>query len=68
MSAALRMYTLDAAHAEGSGQIKGSITPGKLADLVLVDRNPEAIDPEDLKNVRPVLTILGGQAVWERSE
>ena len=65
VEAALRMFTLGGAYAEGSGAVKGSIRRGKLADLVLVDQNPAGIDPWDLKNVRPMLTILGGQVVWE---
>ena len=65
VEAALRMFTLGGANAEGSGAVKGSIRRGKLADLVLVDKNPEGIDPWDLKDVRPMLTILGGQVVWE---
>ena len=65
VEAALRMFTLGGAYAEGSGAVKGSIRRGKLADLVLVDKNPVGIDPLDLKTVRPMLTILGGQVVWE---
>ena len=62
---ALRMYTLAAAEAEGATAHKGSITPGKLADLTLVDADPTAVEPDALKAIRPVLTVLGGKVVWE---
>lgn len=65
VESALRMYTMGGAYAEGSGQLKGSIQAGKLADLTLVDVRLAPIDPAGLKNVRPVMTILGGRPVWE---
>ena len=60
----LRMHTLAAAATEGAASEKGSITPGKLADLVLVDADPTAMAPELLKEIKPVLTIVGGKVVW----
>jgi predicted amidohydrolase YtcJ len=62
---ALLMYTLAAAEAEGAAAHKGSITPGKLADLTLVDADPRAVKPDALKGIRPILTVLGGKVVWE---
>ena len=61
---ALRMHTLAAAATEGAASEKGSITPGKLADLVLVDADPTVVAPELLKDIKPVLTIVGGKVVW----
>ena len=63
---ALRMYTLGGACAEGSQARKGVIRPGNLADLVLVDADPTGIDPAGLKEIRAVLTLVGGRVVWER--
>ena len=63
---ALRMYTTAGAEAEGTQRDKGSITPGKLADLVLVDADPLSIDPAELAAVRTVLTVVGGRVVWEK--
>lgn len=63
---ALRMYTLSSAEAEGSSEDKGSITPGKLADLVLVNADPFTANPCELRGVRPVLTIVGGMIAWEK--
>ena len=65
VESALHMYTLGGAFAEGSGEFKGSIQVGKLADLTLVDVRLAGIDLAGLKNVRPVMTILGGRLVWE---
>ena len=62
---ALRMYTLSAAESEGTQADKGTITPGKLADLVLVDADPLTIDPEGLKDIKARMTIVGGRVVWE---
>jgi predicted amidohydrolase YtcJ len=65
VDAALRMYTMGGALAEGSQARKGSIAPGKLADLVLVDSDPREVAPLMLKDLRAMLTIIGGQVVWD---
>ena len=62
---ALRMYTLSGAESEGTQGDKGSITPGKLADLVLVDADPLTVDPEGLKDIKAKLTMVGGRVAWE---
>ena len=67
IEAALRMYTIAGAFADGTQHIKGTIRPGKLADLTLVDQDPTAVDPEALKDIHPVLTIVGGRLAWEAS-
>ena len=61
---ALSMHTAAGAAAEGSGHRKGSISPGKLADLALLDANPLQVERENLKNIRSALTIIGGRVVW----
>ena len=65
LESALRMYTLGAALAEGTQGIKGSIEPGMLADLTLLDADVEGLEPADLKQVQSVLTIIEGRLVWE---
>ena len=57
---ALRMYTSAGAASEGSTHRKGTISPGKLADLALLDADPTAVDYVRLKDIRSVLTIVGG--------
>ncbi len=63
VATAIRMYTLAAAEAEGTAADKGSITPGKLADLVLVDADPTSVEPQALKSITASLTVLGGVVV-----
>lgn len=58
---ALRFYTINGAYSAFEDNIKGSVTEGKLADLVVLDRDPCAVEPEELKNVRVLNTILGGK-------
>jgi len=62
---ALRAYTTGGAYAEFSEKTKGSITPGKLADLVVLDRNLFAIPPPEIGAARVVMTIVGGRIVFE---
>ena len=64
---ALRAYTLAAAKSEAMDEGKGSIVPGKLADLVLVDSDPLTVDAENLPGIKTVLTVIGGSVVWENS-
>ena len=45
---------------------KGSLTPGKLADLVLIDRDLTAIPPETIRDAQVMLTMVGGEVVYER--
>ena len=63
---ALRMYTIGGAYAEGTEQVKGSIQAGKLADLILVDADPTLVSERELKDIKTVLTMIGGKVVWER--
>jgi predicted amidohydrolase YtcJ len=60
-------YTMGAAYAAFEEREKGSITIGKLADLVLLDRDPFTVAPEALRDLRVELTIAGGQVVYERN-
>ena len=62
---ALRAYTIDAAYAAFSESSLGTLEPGKLADLVILDRNPFEIPPEELNSVRINTTIVGGKVVYE---
>jgi hypothetical protein len=63
---AIRAYTIDGAYAAWEEGVKGSIEQGKLADLVVVDRDPLAIPQDDLKNVKTVMTIVEGNIVYRR--
>ncbi|MBA3415224.1 MAG: amidohydrolase [Chloroflexia bacterium] len=61
---ALRSYTLAGAAVSGREGRLGSLAPSKLADLVVLDRDPLAIDPDELAEVRPVATMVGGAWVF----
>ena len=50
---------------EGSSHRKGSISPGKLADLTLLDTDPTAADYDRIKDIRSVMTIVGGRIAWD---
>ena len=61
---ALRMYTEDAAYASFEEAIKGSIAPGKVADLVILSADPTALSSKEIKDLEVVMTIIGGDIVW----
>ncbi|MEW6546178.1 MAG: amidohydrolase [Bacillota bacterium] len=63
---AIQGFTVGAARAVGEESEKGTLTPGKLADLVVWDPDPMIADPFQLKDVRPLLVVVGGQVVYER--
>ncbi len=63
---ALRMLTLNGAIQNGEESYKGSIEPGKLADLVLLDRNLLTTDNESIKNIQVEKTMLDGCFIYER--
>ena len=60
------MYTLGSAYAAFEEGQKGSITSGKHADLVVLDRDPRAVAPETIRDLRVLLTLVDGQVVYER--
>jgi len=62
---ALKMYTLWGAYASSEEDEKGSISPGKLADLAVLSDDPLQRDPEELQDLNVVRTIIGGKIVWE---
>ncbi|HUF28905.1 MAG TPA: amidohydrolase [Gemmatimonadaceae bacterium] len=62
---ALRAYTVNNAWAAGEERIKGSIAAGKLADIVVLDRDPFTTPGQQLKDVRVLLTIVDGRIVHD---
>jgi len=61
---AIEAYTMGAAFAEFQENEKGSITPGKLADMVILNDNIFELKPEAIRNVKVKTTILGGKVVY----
>ena len=61
---ALRGYTLEAAYAEFEEKDKGSIETGKLADLVVISKNPTAIPAKELLQINVLMTFINGKLVY----
>jgi predicted amidohydrolase YtcJ len=68
MEDAIRMHTLDAAYAVCDEEVRGSIRPGKLADLTVADLNLMEIDPADVLQMEIVMTVVDGRIVFERGQ
>ena len=64
---ALRAYTGDAAYASFEESRKGTLSSGRLADFVMLDRNIFEIAPEEIRTVRVRLTVVGGRKVFDGS-
>jgi predicted amidohydrolase YtcJ len=62
---AVRAYTLGSAVAEFTDERKGSLSPGKLADLVVLSKDIFSIDPGEIQNSRVSTTIVDGRVVYE---
>jgi predicted amidohydrolase YtcJ len=58
-------YTMAPAHITGQTARMGSLTPGKYADLVVLDRDIFAIDPMEIAETRPFITIFDGKVVYQ---
>lgn len=65
---AVRAYTSDAAYAGGEEDIKGTISPGKLADLVILSENIFEIDPMDIIHTEVIATMINGEFVYSSGE
>src|SRR5438093_11716738 len=65
---AVAAYTMGSAYAEFQEKEKGSITPGKLADMVLLSDDIFSIDPGKIRDVKIVKTIVGGKIIWESTQ
>ncbi|HVP81074.1 MAG TPA: amidohydrolase [Thermodesulfobacteriota bacterium] len=63
---ALRMYGENAAKATFDESTKGSISPGKLADLVVLNEDPTKVSINEIKDIKVTMTIVDGEIVWEK--
>ncbi len=62
--AALRAATIDAAYALHADTLTGSLAVGKVADLIVLDRNPLTVPAEDIANTHVLETVVGGKVVY----
>jgi predicted amidohydrolase YtcJ len=61
---AVHAYTCGAAYASGESHLKGTISPGKLADMVVLSQDIFRIDPMEVRATRVAMTVYDGQAVY----
>ncbi|HET6255463.1 MAG TPA: amidohydrolase [Puia sp.] len=61
---AIRAYTIGGAYTSHEENRKGSIVPGQLADLVILDQDPTTIDPRALPAIRVLATYVGGRQAY----
>lgn len=61
----LRSATIDSAYAQHREDVIGSLEVGKFADMIVIDRNVFTIPPEDIENVKVLLTVVGGKTVYQ---
>jgi hypothetical protein len=65
LETAMRAYTVNNAWVAGEEKVKGRLAPGYLADLAVVDRDPFSVPPSALKDLKVVLTMVGGRVVYD---
>ena len=61
----MRAYTVGSAVAEFQEKEKGTIAPGKLADLIILSRDIFTIDPVEIEKVKVIAAVMDGRLVYE---
>ena len=62
---AMQICTMHGAYASFEENIKGSLTAGKLADVVILENDPHEVDPDEIANIKVLRTILGERTTFE---
>jgi len=65
---AVKGFTLDAAYASFEEEIKGSIEPGKLADIVILGKDLTEVPQEEIKDVPVEMTMIGGEILYSKDQ
>lgn len=64
---AIKAYTVDAAYSGFDEEIIGSLTVGKYADLIVLNQDPFAVQPDQLRDIQVLLTMIEGEVVFQRT-
>jgi len=61
---ALTIATINGAYASSEENLKGSMTAGKLADFVFLEKDPHVVPPNEIMNIKINRTVVGGKTVY----
>ena len=64
LNEAFKVYTTYAAHASGEEKIKGSLTPGRLADMAVLAKDPWETDPDEIGDIDIEMTVVNGKIIY----
>ena len=62
---ALKMYGANAAYASFDEGVKGTIAPGKLADMAVLNVDPLTVSPDEVRDMKVLMTVVGGRVGWK---
>ncbi|MDX1405611.1 MAG: amidohydrolase [Woeseiaceae bacterium] len=62
---AMRICTVHGAYASFEEDIKGTVQAGRLADFVMLEQDPHDVDPDSIKEIRIVRTVMNGRTTYE---
>ncbi|MDQ6630591.1 MAG: amidohydrolase family protein, partial [Verrucomicrobiota bacterium] len=63
---AIRFYTINNCYLNFEERIKGSLEPGKYADLILIDRDILKCPVDQIRDTKVLMTMVGGKIVWKK--